>query len=133
MLIKDYSKNYLKKIREKAKMYEYKVPANLPVIVENKASELVILCIAIVGDISEEILNMKKSPIILSDDEKEELYFASKFFDSYFQSKINIKMNPYYILMGAVTYYFCDMIGSSKVMISIIPMPDISNFEFHAS
>ena len=114
-------------------MYEYKVPANLHDVVENKVSELVILCIAIVGDISEEILNMNKSPIILLEDKKEELYFASKFFDSYFQSKITINMNPYYILMGAVTYYFCDMIGSSKVMISIMPMPDISNFEFHAS
>ena len=133
MLIENNSKRYLKKIRAKAKMYEYKVPANLHDVVENKVSELVILCIAIVGDISEEILNMNKSPIILLEDKKEELYFASKFFDSYFQSKITINMNPYYILMGAVTYYFCDMIGSSKVMISIMPMPDISNFEFHAS
>ena len=131
MLIENNSKHYLKKIRAKAKMYEYKVPDNLHDVVENKVSELVILCIAIVGDISEEILNMNKSPIILLDDKKEELYFASKFFDSYFQSKITINMNPYYILMGAVTYYFCDMIGSSKVMISI--MPDIFNFEFHAS
>ena len=133
MLIENNSKYYLKKIRAKAKMYEYKVPDNLHDVVENKASELVILCIAIVGDISEEILNMKKSPIILLDDKKEELYFASKFFDSYFQSKITIQMNPYYILMGAVTYYFCDMIGSSKVMISIMTMSDISNFKFHAS
>lgn len=131
MLIENNSKHYLKKIRAKAKMYEYKVPENLHVTVETEASELIILCIAIVGDISEEILKMKQFPIILLDDKKEELYFASKFFDSYFQSKITIHMNPYYILMGAVTYYFCDMIGSSKVMISI--MPDISNFEFYAS
>ena len=133
MLIENNSKRYLKKIRAKAKMYEYKVPANLHDVVENKVSELVILCIAIVGDISEEILNMNKSPIILLEDKEEELYFVSRFFDSYFQSKMSIEMNPYYILMGAVTYYFCDMIGSSKVMISIMPMPDISNFEFHAS
>ena len=40
MLIGDSSKYYLKKIRAKAKMYEYKVPKDLHAIVENKASEL---------------------------------------------------------------------------------------------
>ena len=74
---------------------------------------------------------MKEAPIILPKNKEEELYFVSRFFDSYFQSKMSIEMNPYYILMGAVTYYFCNMNGSSKVMMSI--MPDLCDFEFSVS
>ena len=131
MLIESTSKYYLKKVRAKAKMYEYGVPENLHIEVEEQANDLILLSIGVVGEISNEIWNMKQVPIILSKEKEEELYFVSRFFDSYFQSKMSIEMNPYYILMGAVTYYFCNMNGSSKVMMSI--MPDLTNFEFYAS
>ncbi|UTC61461.1 DEAD/DEAH box helicase [Treponema sp. OMZ 787] len=131
MLIESTSKYYLKKVRAKAKMYEYGVPKNLHIEVENQANDLILLSIGVVGDIANEIWNMKGAPIILPKNKEEELYFVSRFFDSYFQSKMSIEMNPYYILMGAVTYYFCNMNGSSKVMMSI--MPDLYNFEFSAS
>lgn len=112
-------------------MYEYRVPENIHIKVEEKANDLILLSIGIVGEIANDIWNMKQAPIILPKNKEEELYFASRFFDSYFQSKMSIEMNPYYILMGAVTYYFCNMNGSSKVMMSI--MPDLKNFEFSAS
>lgn len=131
MLIESTSKYYLKKVRAKAKMYEYGVPENLHIEVEEQANDLILLSIGIVGDIANEIWNMEQAPIILSKEKKEELYFVSRFFDSYFQSKMSIELNPYYILMGAVTYYFCNMNGSSKVMMSI--MPDLTTFEFSAS
>lgn len=131
MLIESTSKYYLKKVRAKEKMYEYGVPENLHIEVEDQANDLILLCIGIVGDIANEIWNMEQAPIILPKEKEEELYFVSRFFDSYFQSKMSIEMNPYYILMGAVTYYFCNMNGSSKVMMSI--MPDLSDFEFSAS
>jgi replicative superfamily II helicase len=131
MLIESASKYYLKKVRAKAKMYEYGVPENLHIEVENQANDLILLSIGVVGDIANEIWNMKEAPIILQKNKEEELYFVSRFFDSYFQSKMSIEMNPYYILMGAVTYYFCNMNGSSKVMMNI--MPDLYDFEFSAS
>ena len=131
MLIESTSKYYLKKVRAKAKMYEYGVPENLHIEVEEQANDLILLSIGVVGDISNEIWNMKKEPIILPKEKEEELYFVSRFFDAYFQSKMNIDLNPYYILMGAVTYHFCNMNGSSKVMMSI--MPDLTNFKFSAS
>ena len=131
MLIKSTSKYYLKKIRAKAKMYEYGVPDNLHIKVEEQANDLILLSIGIVGDIADEIWNMKQVPIILSKKKKEELYFVSRFFDSYFQTKMSMEMNPYYILMGAVAYYFCNMNGSAKVMINIIS--DLSNLNFSAS
>ena len=131
MLIESVSKYYLKKVRAKAKMYEYGVLESLHIDVEEQANDLILLSIGVVGDISNEIWEMKQAPIILPKKKEEELYFASRFFDSYFQSKMSVEMNPYYILMGAVTYYFCNMNGSSKVMISI--MPDLCDFEFSAS
>lgn len=131
MLIESTSKYYLKKVRAKAKMHEYGVPENLHIEVEEQANDLILLSIGIVGDIANEIWNMEQAPIILPKEKEEELYFVSRFFDSYFQSKMSIELNPYYILMGAVTYYFCNMNGSSKVMMSI--MPDLTTFEFSAS
>ena len=121
----------MKKVRAKAKMYEYRVPEIDHIKVEEEANDLILLGIGIVGDIANEIWNMEQAPISLPKEKEEELYFVSRFFDSYFQSKMSIEMNPYYILMGAVTYYFCNMNGSSKVMMSI--MPNLTNFEFSAS
>lgn len=131
MLIQDNSKYYLKKIRAKAKMYEYEVPTDSHIQVEEQANDLILLSIGIVGDVANEILNMEQAPIILSKEKEEELYFVSRFFDSYSHAKLYIDMNPYFILMGAVTYYFCNMNGSSKVMMN--SMSCSSGFEFSAS
>lgn len=131
MLIENTSKYFLKKIRAKAKMYEYGVPDDIHIKVEEQANDLILLCIGIVGDIADEIYEMKEFPINLSSENKDKLYFASKFFDAYFQSKLDLNMNPYHILMGSVTYYFCNMNGSSKVMMAT--MPKQSDFNFCAS
>lgn len=131
MLIENTSKYYLKKIRAKAKMYEYAVLDDNHIKVEEQANDLILLCIGIVGDIANEICEMKEIPINLSSENKDKLYFASKFFDAYFQSKLDLNMNPYHILMGSITYYFCNMNGSSKVMMST--MSKQSDFNFYAS
>ena len=130
MLIKNKSKYYLKKIRAKAKMYEYKVPESIHIEVEKQVKDLILLCIGIVGDVASEIIDITDPPIELSDERKDELYFAARYFDSYFQSKLGKKMNPYYVLMGAVTYYFCDMNGSSKVMMG--NLSELNDFQFSA-
>ena len=129
MLIEKKSKHYLKKVRAKSKMYEYNVQDDLHIKVEEQSKDLVLLCIAIIGDVAEEIWNSKQKPIILSETLKDELYFASKFFDSYYQSNLSYDFNDYYILMGAVAYYFCNMNGSSKVLIEMIS----ERFNFNAS
>lgn len=129
MLIEDRSKYYLKKIRIKSKLNEYNVKDDLHIKIEEQSSDLILLCIAIIGDVTEEIWNNKETPIILSNEIQEELYFASKFFDSYYQSNLSTEFNDYYILMGAVSYYFCNMNGSSKVLIGLIS----ETFNFNAS
>ena len=45
-------------------MYEYGVPENLHIEVEDQANDLILLCIGIVGDIANEIWNMEQAPII---------------------------------------------------------------------
>lgn len=131
MLIDRNSQYYLKKIRAKAKMYEYGVPDNLHIKVEEQASDLLILSIGIVGDIANEIYKMEQAPVVLSIEKEKELYFVSRFFDSYFQSKISIDFNPYCVLMAAITYYFSNMNGSSKVMMNI--MKKFDDYDFEAS
>lgn len=131
MLIENTSKFYLKTIRAKAKMYEYNVPPNIHIIVPDEVNDLILLCIGIIGDIANDIWDIKHAPVVLSLEKEKQLYFTSKFFDSYFHSKLSEEMNPYYILLGAVSYYFSNMNGSSKVMINL--MEDFSDFEFNAS
>ena len=131
MSIGEKSKKYLKQIRAKAKMYEYRVKKEFHDNVDERANELILPAIGIIGDITDEICSLEDSPIRLSQEKEENLYFVARFFDSYFQSKLSPELSQYYILMGAVTYYLCNMNGSSKVMMSI--MQDLCNFEFDAS
>lgn len=129
MLIENQSKYYLKKIRAKSKMFEYSVPEELHVNVEDQSNDLILLSIAIIGDVADAIWQQNNPPIILTEKLKEEIHFVARFFDSYYQSNLDYEYNDYYILMGAVAYYFCNMNGSSKVLINTIS----NNFEFNAS
>lgn len=129
MLIAESSKYYLKKIRAKSKMYEYRVPEDLHIAVENQSNDLVLLCIAIIGDVSDAIWQQSSAPITLTKELESELHFASNFFDSYYQTNLDYKYNDYYILMGAVAYYFCNMNGSARVLINTLS----NQFEFNAS
>lgn len=129
MLIEQKSKKYLKIIQSKSKMIEYGVPENLHFKVEDQANDLIILCIAIIGDVTDEILHQNDGPILLKEDTKDKLNFAARFFDSYYQANLDHEYNDYYILMGAVAYYFCNMNGSSKVLIDTIS----DQFDFNAS
>lgn len=129
MLIAESSKYYLKKIRAKSKMYEYRVPEDLHIDVENQSNDLVLLCIAIIGDVSDAIWHQSSAPIILTKELESELHFAAKFFDSYYQTSLDYKYNDYYILMGAVAYYFCNMNGSARVLVNTLS----NQFEFNAS
>lgn len=129
MLIEDRSKYYLKKIRAKSKMFEYNVPEDLHIRVESQSNDLILLCIAIIGDVADEICHQENAPIILREEMEEELHFVARFFDAYYQTNLDYNYNEYYILMGAVAYYFCNMNGSSKVLINTIS----NKFEFNAS
>lgn len=125
MLIGSDSKYLLKKTRSKAKMYEYSVPEELHIGVEANANELLLLAVAAIGNISAEILKEKKPYRIIPEEKKAELEFASHHFDAFLESKLEPHYPQYYLLLGAVAYYFCDYIGSSKVMANRVTIDEI--------
>ncbi|WP_142433108.1 DEAD/DEAH box helicase [Enterococcus mundtii] len=121
MLIGKTSEYLLKKTRAKSKMYEYGVPLEDHIEVEKNVKDLFLIAIGAIGDISNRIWYLNGSMDII-EIENSELKFASSFFDSFMQSKINELMNndSYYALLGSIAYYFSDLIGSSKVMLKRI-------------
>ena len=120
MLIGNNSKYLLKQTRSKAKMYEYDVPNDLHIAVEENANDLLLTAIGAIGNLSAEILNANNPYRIIPSDKKAELEFASHFFDAFFQSKLEPQYPQYYLLLGAIAYYLCDYIGSAKVMATMI-------------
>ena len=125
MLIGSNSKYLLKQTRSKAKMYEYSVPSELHIAVEDNANELLLIAIAAIGNISAEVLNENNPYRIIPTDKKEELEFASHYFDAFLQSKLDPCYPKYYLLLGAIAYYLCDYAGSAKVMAKMITIDEL--------
>lgn len=125
MLIGSNSKYLLKQTRSKAKMYEYSVPSELHIAVEDDANQLLLIAIAAIGNISAEILNENNPYRIIPTDKKAELEFASHYFDAFLQSKLNPCYPQYYLLLGAIAYYLCDYAGSAKVMANMITINEL--------
>lgn len=86
MLIESKSQYYLKKVRAKAKMWEYHIPENLHTAVEKEVEDLLVLSIAIIGDFSDKIINNPSLSQSDYEDDINQLRFAAKFFDSYVES-----------------------------------------------
>jgi len=125
MLIGSNSKYLLKLTRAKAKMYEYGVPSELHIPVDDKANELLLIAIAAIGNISAEVLNENNPYRIIPADKKEELEFASHYFDAFLQSKLDPCYPQYYLLLGSISYYLCDYAGSAKVMANMITIDEL--------
>lgn len=126
MLIGRDSKYLLKQTRSKAKMYEYSVPDELHITVEDNANELLLIAIAAIGNISAQVLHESNPYRIIPADKKEELEFASHYFDAFLQSKLEPCYPQYYLVLGAVAYYLCDYAGSAKVMANMIDTNELS-------
>lgn len=125
MLIGSNSKYLLKQTRSKAKMYEYSVPSELHIAVDENANELLLIAIAAIGNISAEVLNENNPYRIIPTDKKEEIEFASHYFDALLQSKLDPCYPQYYLLLGAIAYYLCDFAGSAKVMANMIKIDEL--------
>lgn len=120
MLIENNSKYLLKKLRAKAKMYEYNVALDLHIEVEKEAPNLLLIAIGAIGDITAEVLRKKNIDNLKNSESRISLEFSSKFFDSFLQTKFDENSEDYYLLLGSVAYYLCDFVGSSKVLVKKI-------------
>ena len=125
MLIEGKSQYLLKKVRAKAKMYEYHIPEELHGATEREVSRLLILAIATIGDFSNEIVDGNNHGKIDYENYQKNLRFSSKFFDAYLDSNLISGNLDYYLLLGAIVYYLCDYNGSSKVLASRIKNVDL--------
>lgn len=126
MLIGKNSKYLLKQTRSKAKMYEYSVPNELHIAVDENANKLLLIAIAEIGNISAQVLHESNPYRIIPADKKENLEFASHYFDAFLQSKLAPSYPQYYLVLGSIAYYLCDYAGSSNVMANMI---DISKLD----
>lgn len=123
MLIESNSKYYLKKVQAKSKMFEYNVPLEEHIQVEYMAQELIILAIATIGDASNFIWDNRniETSLSLNDELLGNLNFTSIYFNSLITSKIGeSNYNDYFGLLGAISFYLSDSLGSTKVMLNKI-------------
>src|SRR5699024_9934626 len=91
--------------------------------VEYMAQELIVLAIATIGDASNFIWDNRYTEFSskLNNELFENLNFTSIYFDSLLTSEIGeASYNDYFGLLGAISFYLSDALGSTKVMINKI-------------
>lgn len=102
--------------RSKAKMIEYHLSEEYQKVdLSLHPNKLFTISIGLLGDLAAAI-NRGKSDIDAFSELKTNLLFAARFFDAYLQSKMNEALDPYLALMGAASYYLCDLPGSALVL-----------------
>jgi hypothetical protein len=111
------SENILSITRAKAKMIEYNILEEYQQIrLETNPAKLFSLTIGLLGDYSYKV-NQPGITKAEVDGLKSGLIFSSRFFDSFFQSKLDYKLNDYVVLLGSAAYYLCDLPGHSAVLV----------------
>ena len=101
--------------RSKAKMIEYSVPEEHHIKITLDPAKLFTISIGMLGDLASAINRKEPDPDFLAE-LKINLLFSARFFDSYLQSKLNEKLDPYLVLLGSASYYLCDLPGSAAVL-----------------
>ncbi len=115
------SKTLMSITHSKAKMYEYNVPGDHHIKLEdNKPDELFSLTIGMLGDFCQDIINDNNVLV-----KREELKFVSDFFDTYLKTKLNENLNLYLLLIGSATFYLSHQQGSASVLIKEITIHDL--------
>jgi hypothetical protein len=109
------SQTLLSITRSKAKMFEYSVPEEYHIEIQQDPAKLFTLTIGILGDLAAKINRNDLTADSLVEYQKN-LIFSAQFFDSYFQSKLNKTLDPYVIILSSSSYYICDLPGSSMVL-----------------
>ena len=117
------SKTLMSITHSKAKMFEYNVPIEYHLKLEdNKPDELFSLTIGMLGDFCQNIINDTNDQIL---EKQEDLKFVSDFFDTYIKTKLNKDLDYYLLLIGSATFYLSNQQGSSSVLIKEITIHDL--------
>jgi POLQ-like helicase len=113
------SKTLLGVTRSKAKMYEYDVPVSQHIRITRDPNELFTLTIGMLGDFAAKIINNEVDYGTLKEQQKD-LLFSAHFFDTLNESKLQVALEDYLLLMGSASYFLCDLPGSSNVLVNRI-------------
>lgn len=106
------SNTFLAITRSKAKMYEYFIPESDHIAMTIDPARLFLLTIGILGDLSARYARGENIPLAVT----KELVFSARFFDAYLRSHLKSDLDPYLILLGATSYYLCELPGSSMIL-----------------
>ena len=122
MLIGNNSKYLLKKTQAKARMFEYDVPLDDHIAVEEEAVKLLLIAIGSLNEVSSAVIKSGEvGQVMINQKLVSDLHFSATFFDSLVTSTIGPSEDyNYFYLLGAASYYFCDYVGSSRVMLSFV-------------
>lgn len=101
--------------RSKAKMFEYDVPDNYHIKITQDPARLFTLSIGILGDLAARSQNGTADSAAVAE-LREDLQFSARFFDAYMQTRLDSAIDPYLMLLGAASFYLCDLPGSSVVL-----------------
>ncbi len=101
--------------RSKAKMFEYGVPEEHHIKIPQDPARLLTLAIGLLGDLAARTNSEDVEESYLNELRKN-LQFSARFFDAYLQSRLKEELDPYILLLGAASYYLCDLPGSSLVL-----------------
>ncbi|HGT5249675.1 TPA: DEAD/DEAH box helicase, partial [Escherichia coli] len=94
--------------RSKAKMLEFSIPEEHHIKITQDPAKLFSISIGLLGDLAAAI-NREEPEANLLTEMKTNLLFSASFFDSYLQSKLNETLDPYLMLLGAASYYLCEL------------------------
>lgn len=100
--------------RSKAKMYEYKVPAQYHITLTRDPAKLLSIAIGILGDYGKYDSLVEGEQSII--DSKNELLFSAQYFDSYVESRLDMTFTDYFLMIGSASYYLSDLPGSASVL-----------------
>ncbi len=101
--------------KSKAKMNEFGLDEEHHIRLAESPNELLLMTIAILGDLCREELSEKVNPEYI-EKRRPELRNAARYFDALVESKLQSNYDYYLCLLGAASYYLADMPGSAAVL-----------------
>lgn len=119
------SRTLLAVTQSKAKMYEYGLPEADHIAIHRDPSRLLRLAVGMLGDLAAnvgpgEMDSARTSELAAS------ARFAARYFDAYRRSHLAGLPDAHLELLAASAYYLSDLPGTSSVLVSEIPFPEIA-------
>jgi superfamily II DNA/RNA helicase len=120
------SKNLLNVTKSKAKMWEYDIPIEHHIRIEESPEKLFPLSIALLGDVAAEINRGHENSESFKALNKE-LLFSAEFFNSFDESKLIESLTAKLRLLASAAFYLCDMPGNASVLAKSLKYKELSS------